>query len=87
MSTIDDPETESSTPPTFRDWLAKQVGRDDPIGDLAHDALGDRQWTGDSVESLRVRMAAIACHGVLEALDDAARRYRRHLAWRARRCS
>lgn len=33
-------------PPTFREWLFKQVRRDDPIGDLARDAYADRKRWG-----------------------------------------
>ena len=57
------------SPAPFTRWLLKQAGRDDPIGDLAHDARHDPSWPQPGHPD--------ACHdyllrlGVSEAVLDA----------------
>ncbi len=60
---------------TFRAWLREQRDRDDPVGDLAQDALADRGWRGNSVASLADRMTWIACSEARAALREAAEEY------------
>ena len=41
---------------TFRAWLTRQTGRQDPVGDLARDACTDRGWR--TARALRARLPA-----------------------------
>lgn len=65
---------------TFVSWLRLQRHRNDPIGDLAKDALVDPELGPNfSVEDLRQRLIdANACVGAREALHQARKEYR---AW------
>jgi hypothetical protein len=64
---------------TFRQWLKKQVYRDDPVSDLAIDFLSDKRAKGlRSVESIRTHILTMTADDlVLEALDQAIREYKR----------
>lgn len=44
---------------TFRGWLREQVDRDDPVGDIARDALDDIGWTGRNADTLARRLRAL----------------------------
>jgi hypothetical protein len=58
---------------TFSRWLKNQAGRDDPVGDLARDALRDKDFPkGASLKGvLRHLLLHNACDGALRALDRA----------------
>ena len=65
--------------PSFIDWLFSQKERDDPIGDLARDAISDGRENirGKRWQSLRQRMLAkAACAEACEALREAVREFR-----------
>ena len=60
--------------PCFYDWLMTQRDRDDPVGDLANDAISDpKAPKRGSVETWRTYLAHApgVCHQALEALEDA----------------
>ena len=63
---------------TFRQWLKKQVYRDDPVSDLAIDFLSDKRAKGlRSVESIRTHILTMTADDlVLAALDQAIREYK-----------
>jgi len=63
---------------TFRQWLKKQVYRDDPVSDLAMDFLSDKRAKGlRSVESIRTHILTMTADDlVLEALEQAIREYK-----------
>lgn len=65
---------EESRSPFFR-WLLCQVDRDDPIGDFAKDAVGDRRFPRAELDKERllshVRLSPGACGEALVALDEA----------------
>lgn len=53
---------------------------DSPIGDLADDAIHDRGWTDDTVESLRLRLVAQGSPPwAMQAIDEAEERYKQYL--------
>ena len=56
----------------FRQYLKSQSKADNPIGDLARDALADKGWSGDSYTSLENRMLnLVASSYALKALKQA----------------
>ena len=57
---------------TFNKYLKSQLGRNDPIGDLAEDALGDKQFP--PVNSLKSRGA---CDDAVDAARDAWKEYKK----------
>jgi len=63
---------------TFRQFLKKQIYRDDPVSDLAIDFLSDKRAKGlRSVESIRTHILTMTADDlVLEALDQAIREYK-----------
>ena len=65
------------TKPSFRAWLRAQRGREDMVGDLARDALADRELPRRLTPArLRARMVELrACEDALEALSQAAREF------------
>jgi hypothetical protein len=79
-------EPQCSTPKprrkSFRSWLTDQLDRDDPVGDLARDAIFDSRWIGKSRLSLRCRMGGglTTCSGAYDALAEAGREYAAWLA-------
>lgn len=69
----DDTEKKPRRASLFGEWLKRQKGRDDPIGDLAGDVLRDKNpWDG-RIRSLRMRISDTE---VVGALTDAAKEYR-----------
>jgi hypothetical protein len=65
---------------SFWQWLQQQTGREDPIGDLAEDAMADFHAGRTDVRSiggLRARLARFdGCHEAKQALDEALREWR-----------
>lgn len=68
---------------SFGTWLKRQVHRDDPIGDLAHDFIRDLRITEHGVpsqwtpRSLKHRLMYLdACDGAFEALESAEAEWR-----------
>jgi hypothetical protein len=62
---------------TFRKWLESQQDLDNPIGDLAKDALQDTGWEGDSSDSLLLRMKELGADPApLEAFRKAQRKFK-----------
>ena len=63
---------------TFNKYLKSQLGRNDPIGDLAEDALGDKQFP--PVNSLKALVRYLesrgACGDAADAARDAWREYK-----------
>jgi hypothetical protein len=57
----------------FETWLLKQVGRDDPIGDLAVDFKRQKDSLRCDEENLRKHKA---CKEAFEALKDAKEEYK-----------
>lgn len=68
--------------PNFRKWLSKLVGRDDPIGDFAGDAMRDPHWKGDDVRSLSDAMASSphTCEEALNAFTGAQMEFKEYCA-------
>ena len=64
---------------TFRQWLKKQVYRDDPVADLAMDFLSDKRAKGlRSVESIRTHILTMTADDlVINALSQAISEYHR----------
>ena len=61
---------------SFRNWMAQQVDRDDPIGDLAGDALRKSSGAWTSRTDLKAKMvAAGACAEAMQALEDAGKEF------------
>jgi hypothetical protein len=61
---------------SFRMWLNAQVGREDPVGDLANDALRQSSGTWISHSDLRAKMrTAGACAEAMQALEDARKEF------------
>lgn len=63
---------------TFRGWLRSHIKEDTPIGDLARDALSDKDWKGRSVDSLYSHLRYTfpePCLGAWGALAEAAFQY------------
>ena len=56
---------------TFNKYLKSQLGRNDPIGDLAEDALGDKQFP--PVNSLKALVSYLESRGACDDAVDAAR--------------
>jgi hypothetical protein len=51
--------------PTFNRWLASQINRDDPIGDLARDCKDDKRWFSPQANpSLRDIFLYLSPYGV-----------------------
>lgn len=64
----------------FVDWLVRQTGRDDAIGDLARDALKDgfrNGGVGALAERLLIRGACDSAHSALHRADEEFRQARR----------
>ena len=63
---------------TFNKYLKKQIGRNDPIGDLAEDARRDAQFP--PVNSLKALVSYLescgACGDAADAARDAWREYK-----------
>lgn len=59
--------------PGFNEWLRKQVGRADPVGDLAEDMAADRRWPERAGVSAYVRYLdrRRACPEAIDAFLDA----------------
>lgn len=66
---------------TFKAWLRQRLGDNDPVGDLARDALSARsEWRGHTELSLRQNMNSHgACNEALATLIEATKRYRNEL--------
>lgn len=63
----------------FGKWLRIQKYRNDPVGDLARDAVEDK-WQGKTADSLRKRMNVLgACSGAFDALKMAVRSYNKQI--------
>lgn len=63
----------------FMTWLLQQVGRDDPIGDLANDMKRDkkRPRPDTSIKELREYLRRQhACREAIEAFNDAVKEYK-----------
>jgi hypothetical protein len=60
----------------FSSWLLRQVGRNDPIGDVAREAKADPEFprTG-SVENIEAYVSLHGCSGAVEALRKAIREW------------
>lgn len=59
---------------TFNQWLKTQVERDDPVGDVARDAMADkrRKPRNGNREAWRTFLSAAgACSAAHESLDEA----------------
>lgn len=52
----------------FHRWLESQKSRNDPIGDLAQDVLGDRRFPADATELAQVRRYLQSLGAIPEAL-------------------
>lgn len=66
----------------FGAWLDQQIGRDDPVGDLAADASKDRERPGPQAqygEWLNYLRSKQACRDALDALKQARREYRQEV--------
>jgi len=62
--------------PTFLVWLKRQVGRDDPVGDLASDTMRFSQHPFGGVKAWRRYLIGHnACAEALSALDEAWKEY------------
>jgi len=60
---------------TFSKWLSRQVGRNDPVGDLARDARDDG-FKGATYDAWETHLMAMqACDGALQALVVAWQEY------------
>lgn len=73
---------------TFCVWIRRQTDRDDPIGDLARDLVGDKRgvlqwfraddWPNPSLRQLHTMLRhRFACSGALDALIAAYREWQR----------
>lgn len=62
----------------FKVWLLEQVKRNDPVGDLARDALYDRaNWGGKGKPSIDERVRNIGHDVAEDALKEARAEWRR----------
>lgn len=62
---------------TFWQWLKKQKRRDDPVGDLARDAIADKVRQRSSLQWWKRHLQSTgACPGAWRALDSAWREYK-----------
>jgi hypothetical protein len=63
---------------SFSEWLRAQRRRDDPVGDLARDAMADDGWLGGrDLSALHGHLSRYgACEGAHDALDRAWREWR-----------
>ncbi|MEH0194592.1 YozE family protein [Caulobacter sp. CCNWLY153] len=57
----------------FTDWLAAQKHRDDPVGDLARDAISDASfpWNASDTRTVSRYLARRASSAAFDALEDA----------------
>ena len=64
---------------TFNKYLKSQLGRNDPVGDLAEDARGDAQFP--PVKSLKALVSYLesrgACGDAVDAARDAWKEYKK----------
>jgi uncharacterized protein YozE (UPF0346 family) len=59
---------------SFYRWLKKQKHRDDSIGDLANDALNDKNFpqSTNSLQKMKLHLSAkFACSAAIESLEEA----------------
>ena len=66
---------------TFKLWLSRQRRRDDPVGDIARDAIADTLEHRRSVSALCARVEEIGSEAAKDAARRVARewnRYRKH---------
>jgi len=59
----------------FYTWLRKQQKRDDPIGDLARDAMRDTKFPRELCEVRVYLRSAGACEGALTAFNNARKEF------------
>jgi hypothetical protein len=63
---------------SFYDWLCEQKKRDDIIGDLAYDAIRDKERPETSnIKDWRIHLS-FGCDGAKEALEEAFKEYREY---------
>lgn len=64
---------------TFYNFLENQIDRDDPVGDLARDAMYDKRFPHIETEGALLSHLRImgACDGALDAASEAWKEYER----------